>query len=166
MNKKHKELNIDTSQTSAKYLPLVDDVLTFLIDVLQALNVLEQEIFERYEVLASQRVSRNQTHPEEADLWKEYAKRSYDIIAPIHFKPYKETSRSFGKPTKYEYLSYPNTLIVFIIKSANRAVVEMYFERGIKKQEQFVLKQHEGTWKIDTKKYSFPDEDTWWKDEL
>jgi hypothetical protein len=52
------------------------------------------------------------------------------------------------------------------MKSENRAVVETYFEHGIAKKEQFVLKKDNNSWKIDTKKYGFPDEDKWWKDEI
>jgi hypothetical protein len=41
---------------------------------------------------------------------------------------------------------------------ANRAVVKSLFDRGVDKKEQFVLKKNDDGWKIDTKKYGFPDE--------
>ena len=74
-----------------------------------------------------------------------------------------EGSRSFGKPTKYEYLSYSDTQVFFIMKSANRAVVELIYEYGIKKKDQFVLKYDGENWKVDTKKYGFRDGSTWYK---
>lgn len=77
-----------------------------------------------------------------------------------------EGSRSFGKPTKYEYLTYPDTKIKFIMKSANRTVIETEYQYGSGRKHQFVLKKDGENWKIDTKKYGFPNEKTWYKDEL
>lgn len=157
-------MNIDKSQTLEKFLHLTDEVLGFLIRNLESLNKLEQEIFERSEALKNPE-QRNQVQPGEKELWAEYGLRYNQIIASISMKP-SEGGGSFGKPAKYDYLSYPNTKIICIMKSANRAVIEMYYEYGIEKKEQFVLKKEGDSWKIDTKKYGFPDEDTWWKDEI
>lgn len=52
------------------------------------------------------------------------------------------------------------------MKSDNRAVIETHFEVGVQKKEQFVIKKIDEIWKIESKKYSFPDETTWYKDEL
>lgn len=159
-------LHIDNSQTPEKFQHLTNEVLTFLVSNLLALDKLEQEIYDRFEVLKTLRTSPNQVHPDEEAVWEEYAQRCRDLIEPISAKPYKDTSRSFGKPTAYTYLSYPDTKITFIMKSAPRAVVEIRYEYGLAKKEQFVLKKEENGWKIDSKKYGFPDEDTWWKDSL
>lgn len=159
------KLNIDVSQTPEKFQQLANELLDFLIGKLLVIDALEQEIYERYQILEAKRISPNQTHPDEEDLWDEYAQRCKEIIAPISTKPYND-SRSFGKPTAYEYLSYPNTKISLIMKSENRAVVETFFEDAIAKKEQFVLKKDNNGWKIDTKKYGYPDEDKWWKDEI
>lgn len=159
------KLNIDVSQTPEKFQQLANELLDFLINKLLLIDALEQEMYERYEVLEAKRTSPNQTHPNEEDLWDEYAQRCKEIIAPISTKPYNN-SRSFGKPTAYEYLSYPNTKISLIMKSENRAVVETFFEDAIAKKEQFVLKKDSTGWKIDSKKYGYPDEDKWWKDEI
>lgn len=158
-----KQLNIDTSQTPEKFLYLTDEILNFLTDKLQALNKLEEEIFKRSSLLKDPK-NPNQLQPGEKDLWAEYSLRYKEIVEPISLKQTKEGRSSFGKPTKYEYLSYPNTKITFIMKSATRAVIEMLFENGVEMKEQFVLKKVDDNWKIDTKKYSFPDENTWWKD--
>lgn len=159
------KLNIDLSQTPEKFQDLGHEILDFLIGKLLLIDALEQEIYDRYQVLEEKRASPNQTHPDEEDLWDEYAQRCKEIIAPISIKTYND-SRSFGKPTAYKYLSYPDTKISLIMKSENRAVVETYFEHGIAKKEQFVLKKDNNSWKIDTKKYGFPDEGKWWKDEI
>lgn len=159
------KLSLDTSQTSEKFLHLADEITRFLTDILQELHTLEQEIYERNELLMNPDEP-NQLQPGEKELWAEYKQRRKEITDPISLNPSDEGSRSFGKPTKYEYLSYPDTKITFIMKSANRAVIETEYQDGIGHKNQFVLKKDGENWKIDTKKYGFPDETTWYKDEL
>ena len=161
-----KTLEIDKSQTPEKFQYLADEIIDFLRDKLQMLDKLENEVFKRQQILESKRTSPNLTHPDERALWTEYKNRCEEIIRPISSEPYNGNSRTLSKPAKYEYLTYPNTKIFFIMKSANRAVVELHFEDGIQKKEQFVLKKDGNEWKIETKKYGFPDENTWWKDEI
>lgn len=160
-----KQLKIDTSQTSEKFLHLTDEILAFLTDKLHTLNKLEQEIFERSQILKDPK-NPHQLQPGEKELWTEYSQRYKNIVAPISLKPLENSRSSFRKPTKYDYLSYPDTKITFIMKSANRVIVETQYEYGITQKDQFVLKKVENRWKIDTKKYSFPDENTWWKDKI
>lgn len=164
-NKAVEKLNINTSQTPEKFLHITDEILEFLINKLQEINSLEQEIFERSKSLKNPKEP-NQVQPGEKELWTEYKKRRSEITNPISLNQSDEGSRSFGKPTKYEYLSYPDTQVFFIMKSVNRAVVEIVYEYGMKKKDQFVLKKEGENWKVDTKKYGFPDETTWYKDEL
>lgn len=158
------KFNIDTSQTSEKFLHLANEILEFLITKLQEINSLEQEIYERRESLKKQDES-NQFQPEEEELWAEYKKRRSEITNPISLNQFDTSVSSIGKPTKYEYLEYPDTQIYFIMKSENRAVVEIFYEYGIKQKDQFVLKKEGDNWKIDTKKYGFSGK-TWNKDEL
>lgn len=159
------KLNLDTSQTSEKFLHLADEITCFLTDILQELHSLEQEIYERNELLMNPDEP-NQLQPGEKELWAEYKQRRKEITDPVSLNPSDEGSRSFGKPTEYEYLSYPDTKITFIMKSANRAVIETEYQYGIGRKHQFVLKKDGENWKIDTKKYGFPNETTWYKDEL
>ena len=159
-------LNIDTSQTKNEFKNFANEIVEFLVSKLRMLDKIESEIHARYRVLVKKRNIPNQTHPEEKDLWKEYAQRCEEIISPFSVEKYNGSARTFGEPTKYKYFTDPKTKIFFIMKSENRAVVETEFEEGIKKKEQFILKKDEKGWKIDTKKYSFPDEVTWWKDEI
>ncbi|MBQ0907733.1 hypothetical protein KBJ98_03340 [Flavobacterium sp. F-328] len=164
-NKVVEKLNINTSQTQEKFLQLTDEILEFLINKLQEINSLEHEIFVRSKSLKNPKEP-NQVQLGEKELWAEYKKRRSEITNPISLNQSDEGSRSFGKPTKYEYLSYPDTQVFFIMKSANRAIVEIIYEYGIKKKDQFVLKKEGENWKVDTKKYGFPDETTWYKDVL
>jgi hypothetical protein len=158
------KMNVDTNQTPEKFQYLKDEILGFLIDKLEALNKLEQEIFERSRALKNP-AELHQLQPGEKELWAEYKLRHKEITTTISLKP-SDGSRSFGKPAKYDYLNYPDTKIIFIMKSADRAVVEAYYEYGLKKKEQFVLRKKEDSWKIDTKKYGFSGEDKWMLDEL
>jgi hypothetical protein len=159
------KLNINTSQTPEKFLQITDEILEFLINKLQEINSLEQEIFERSKSLKNPKEP-NQVQPGEEELWAEYKKRRSEITNPISLNQSDEGSRSFGKPTKYEYLSYPDTQVFFIMKSTNRAVVEIIYEYGTKNKDQFVLKKEGESWKVDTKKYGFPNDTTWYKDKL
>ncbi len=156
------KMNIDSSQTPEKFQYLKDEILDFLIDKLEELNNLEQEIFERSRALKNP-AAPNQLQPGEKELWTEYKLRYKEITTPISLKQ-PEGGGSFGKPTKYDYLNCPDTKIIFIMKSADRAVVETQYEYGLKKKEQFVLKKIGESWKIDTKKYGFPNEEKWMKD--
>ncbi|RZJ34001.1 MAG: hypothetical protein EOO51_11635 [Flavobacterium sp.] len=159
-------LTVDSSQTPEKFQHFKSEAVEFLLGTLQSLDELEREINERYEILQAKRGSSSQVHPDESGLWQEYAKRCEEIIAPVSAKPYQQNSRSFGKPTAYEYLTYPATTYSFIMKSDSRAVVEMEYDWGVQKKEQFILKNDGNGWKIDAKKYGFPGEETWHKDEL
>ncbi len=161
-----KPLAIDASQTPEKFRHFQDEVFNFLIPILKSLHELEANAQKKMEALEKKRSSPNQVHPDEDGVWNEYIEKSKQIIAPVSFKPYGGHPRSIGKPTSYEYLTYPNSKFYFIMKSENRAVVEVHFEYGMAEKNQFVLKKVENDWKIDSRKYGFPDEETWHTDEL
>jgi len=157
-------LKVDKSQTPEKFQHLTKGILDFLIDKLLTLDNLEKEIYNRYQILQSGIPPFNQAYDEDG-LWEEYFQRCEKIIAPISNKPYKDT-RTFGKPTHYDYLNNANTKIILIVKSINRAIVELQFDNGVAKKEQFIVKKDNDSWKIDTKKYGFLGEDVWRKDEI
>ena len=161
-----KPLNININQTPEKFQHFATEIVEFLIPKLQMLDKIENDIFKKHQILETKRISDNQTHPDEKKLWEEYAQRREEILNPITLKNHNGGSISFSKPTKYEYLNYPDTKIFFIMKSENRAIVETEFEEGIAKREQFILKKDDMGWKIDEKKYSFAGEDTWQKDDI
>ena len=54
------------------------------------------------------------------------------------------------------------------MKSSNRAVVETRYKYGIGvvQKHQFVLKIEAENWKIESKKYGFENETTWYKDAI
>lgn len=158
-------LTIDDSLTSEKFLPMKNELVEFLITILQEINRLEQEIFNRSEKLKNPKEP-NQVQPGEDELWEEYTSRYRKIVSPIFLDTTQGNPDSFGNPAKYDYLLYPDTKLIFIMKSENRAVVEIEFYQSIGKKEQFVLKKEIENWKIATKKYGFIGENTWHKDSL
>ena len=162
-----KDLNITTSETPEKFMHLKDEIVAFLIDKLQDINFLEREIFARSQKLKNPKEP-NQVQPGETELWDEYAARYKELLTPIAFNPLVGGSNSFGNPAKYDYLSNPDTEIFFIMKSSNRAVVETRYKYGIGvvQKHQFVLKKEAENWKIESKKYGFENETTWYKDAI
>ena len=159
------KLNIDSVQTNEKFLHLKNVIVISLVENLEKLNVLEKEIFERSKLLKNPNEP-NQVQPGEKELWEEYKQRRIKITDFISTKNSETRTNSFGKPTKYEYINYPETKMIFLMKSKNRAVIEIYYEYGIKGKEQFVMKKIEEEWKIDSNKYGFQSEEKWYKDEL
>lgn len=160
-----KMINIDASETLEKFHHHTKEVLDLLMGRLIELHKLEQEIFDRSQKLKDPNEP-NQVQPGENELWEEYRYRRKLITASICLNPHEGRSYMFGKPTKYEYLTYPETKISFIMKSVNRAVVEAQYEYGIKKKEQFVFTKEDESWKLVTKKYGFQNEAKWHKDEF
>ncbi|MFK7750503.1 MAG: hypothetical protein AB8B65_19080 [Kordia sp.] len=165
MDKTPQKLTIDVSQSSEKFQHFADEIICFLIEILQEIHTLEKEIFERSSALKNPDEP-HQVQPGEKELWTEFTQRRKVITAPASLKPTDGGSNSFGKPTKYEYLSYSKTKVLFIMKSAKRAVVEIQYEYGIESKDQFVLKRDENGWKVATKKYGFQGEDKWYKSQL
>lgn len=157
-------MNIDTSQTPEKFQDHAKGILDFLLNALRELNLLEQEICKRNEALKNPSAP-NQVQTGQMELWEEYRLRYRELTSIFCLNPPKDVG-SFGEPASYDYLEYPDTKISFTMKSANRAVIETQYEYGIEKKEQFVLKKQGDQWKIDTKKYGFPDENSWWQDDL
>ncbi|GAA4842986.1 hypothetical protein [Algivirga pacifica] len=158
-------LNIDSSQTTEKFLHLSKEVIEFLIENLIKLHELEQEIFERSQKLQNP-AEPNQLQAGEKELWDEYKKRHGELISAFSMSSNMERGSSFGKPTKYEYLLNPDTKFLFIMKSALKAVVETQYEEGIIRKDQFILKKDKDGWKVNSKKYGFLNDSTWYKDEL
>lgn len=157
--------DIDTSQVTEKYTVLTGEILVLFINILNQIHNLEKEIFEKYEKLKNPKEP-YQTQPGEKELWEEFKEKRKEIIYKVSIKPNDIGSLSFGNPTKYEYLNYPDTKIKLSLKSSKRAVIETYFEDGIKQKEQFILRNQDGNWKFDIKKYGFQSEDKWYKTDL
>jgi hypothetical protein len=166
MNWKTIKAQIDISQTPEKFQNMKDEVLSFLITNLLSLNDLETKYFEEYNELDADKkrlgIPSNQTHPKEDELWAEYNQNCNSILNSICLKSFNE--RSLGKPAGYDYLDYKDTKILFIMKSDSRAIIETYFDEGIKKKEQFILRKTTNGWKIDKKNYGSQGDNKWFKD--
>ncbi len=160
-----KRISIDASGTPDKFKHHTTEILDLLIEKLLELHKLELDVFDRSQKLKNPNEP-NQVQPGEDELWEEYRNHRRLITATICLNPDARGSSMFGKPTKYEYLTYSDTKISFTMKSADRAVVEVNYEYGIKKKDQFVFTKVNESWKLATKKYGFQNEAKWYKDEL
>ncbi len=153
-------LEIDTSKTSEKFVCNAEEIVSFLLEKLRLLHNLEQDFYEKHQ---------NMPNANKASqfrlFFKKYNEQRKNIIDKFCTNPIAESS-SLAKPTSYEYVNDTNTQIVFIMKSAKKAIVEIYYESGIAKKDQFTLKKVDNEWKIDGKKYGFQGESTWSKDDL
>lgn len=154
--------------TPEKFQPMAEVIVPPLLELLQARNILEEEIFARSQELKKSKAAAglplNQTIPEEQELWEEYRRRYLELVAPRcvpGFLKYGAAS-SFGKPTKYGYLEDdPSCQVVFTMKSAKKAVVELRRGPGVNEQHQFTLRPAEGNWLIGGVSYRFSQADSW-----
>lgn len=163
-------IEINMGETPEKFQHMKDELLDFLLSNLRSLCQLEEEFYVRNEQLDKDKVTRlglprHHTHPESGDMWNEYSRRFLEIVTPICTQSLLKRgfARSIGNPAEYAYLN-TGCKISFIMKSANRAAIETSFKKGTVMKHQFILKKTEDGWKIDSKKYGFADEDTWYID--
>lgn len=158
-------LPIDVSQTKEKFLSYSTEVMEFLVPNLLKLHELEQEVYERSQKLKNP-AEPNQVQPGEQELWAEFEQRHGELIATFSTTANMPGGTSFGKPTKYEYLTKPDTKFTFIMKSAKKAIVETQQAANGSLKEQFVLKRHEKSWKVTAKNYGFKNDTSWYSDDL
>lgn len=165
------QIEIEFSDIPKKFYPTADVILTQVLELLKALNVLEREVYECNEKLDKEKVKAgiayNQTAPGSKELWKEYSERYGRLVtlrctAKLLKRGY---ARSFGKPGKYDYLN-TKCKIVCTMKSAKKATIETFFHKGIDMKHQFIIKNIDDEWKIDEVKYGFSNETTWHIDEI
>jgi hypothetical protein len=135
------ELKIDVSNTPGKFQHMADEIVLPLLKVLGALNALEAKF-------------------SDTDKWDEFNALCKRIIDPISAKPFNRRL-SMENPPRYMYLNEPETRVFFIMKSANRASVEFYFD-GAHQKERFVFKNTENGWLVDEHKYGFSGSESWY----
>lgn len=143
--------NINTSQTSEKFRYLAEEIVAFLADSLQKIDVLDKEVFEKNQALLNPKEP-NLIQPGELELQAKYRETRKIITDAICSKPQGDFGFLPGKPSRYDYLNNPNIIFDFIMKSANRAIVEIEYDYFTLRKDQFVIKKIRDDWKIDSKK--------------
>ena len=157
-----KRLEINTSQTPKNLCHLANEIITFLVESLQKIDLLDKEVFERNEVLLNPDKP-NLIQPGEMELASEYIERRKTITDSISSKSQEDFGYLPGNPSRYDYLNDSVIKIDFIMKSNNRAVIEIEYEYFTKRKDQFVIKKVGNNWKIDSRNLLLSREDGWKK---
>jgi len=154
----HKSFSkVDLSETPVKFHPMKDELLPFLLQNLHNFCLLEEEIYDRDEQLSNENKSTDK-------LWNEYKRHYTKLAKPICTEDMlKRLSLvSYGKPSRYGYLNTGCDKVIFKMKSQNKAVVEIHFQKGVGERHQFVLQKKEDGWKISDKNIGFASEKNKW----
>lgn len=160
-----KNLKIDSTQTSEKFGHLAEEIVAFLVESLLKIDLLDKEVFERNQVLLNSKEP-NRIQPGEMELDAEYLERRKIITDVICSKAKKDFLLLPGNPSRYDYLNGSETAFVFIMKSNNRAVVEIDYEYFTKRKDQFIIKKIEDNWKIDSRNIILEGKEKLYKDEV
>ncbi|MCX8526170.1 hypothetical protein OF897_19840 [Chryseobacterium formosus] len=157
-----KALKINTSQTPEKFIHSANEIITFLVESLQKIDILDKEVFERNEALLNPKEP-SLIQPGEMELVAEYTERRKMITDSISLKPQEDFGYFPGKPSRYDYMNDTTVKIDFIMKSNTRAVIEIEYEYFTKRKDQFIIRNVENNWKIESKNVLLSRKDGWEK---
>lgn len=155
------------NEASEKFKDKQNEICDFLFDFLRKLNALEKEIYDRGKELERKKeelgIPKSQIAPGKRELYDEFEERldelTEDYVTDKLFE--RGYSNSFGNPQKYGYID-GECRVKFIMKTANKAVVETHYSQGIDEKHKFVIKNVDGEWLIDEVYYGFEDEPGEW----
>lgn len=160
------------NEASEKFKDKQAEICEPLFELLRQINALEKEVCERSAELESKRIElglpESQTPPGKKELWAEYRQRLGEIVKPAITEKLAKRGwgGSFGSPQKYGYID-GDCRVVFIMKTAKRAVVETHFSYGLDKMHKLVLRDVDGKWLLDEVYYGFEDQpDKWYADDI
>lgn len=162
------EERVVIKDTPEKYECVAEEMISFLEEFLKDLNRLEEEVNFRYNKLTQDKFKMGiESHivaPGEDELDEEYHRRFYELAKDRCTEELLNQSNmsSWGNPPEHRYIE-GDCQIVFMMKSASKAVIETQYHDGIEKRHQFVFKLTEAGWRIHEKKYAYGDEKTWHK---
>jgi hypothetical protein len=131
--------SVRVDETPEKFQSFKDEIISLLIPVLQKLTQLENE------TMAKERGKVD---------FDEYRRNYRQIIEPICTEALLIEWRlgSCGSPAKYDYPALNFERISFIMKTAKKAAVEIYYEYGLNKADQFIFTKTDDGWKLNAKK--------------
>lgn len=163
--------NISIVDTPEKYEKVADELIPFLTDFLRAANKLEEEIFIKDRKLDENKyklgIPAHIIGPGQKEIFGEFRTRFAEMAKDKCMEELlkKGARGSFGSPSEYAYID-EKCEIVFMMKSAKKAVIETRFRHGTDMKHQFVFKLTDEGWRISGKKYGFRDETTWYKSDI
>ena len=148
--------SVNVNETPEKFRHFKDEIISLLLPVLQKLCQLENEIS-----------NSGMNTGTSADLWKEYRRSYAEAIHPIGTESLlkqRGIAGAISTPARYDYPNMHCKKISFIMKSPNKAIVEIHYKHGSDKADQFIFVTTEEGWKLNEKKQSFSKSGTWHKD--
>ena len=161
-------MDIKIIDTPEKFQSLAEEIVSPLLELLQARNALEAEIHRRYQALEAEKpalgLPKNQMHPDDPALWEEYRRRYLELVTPRCTEKLLKwgAAGSFGKPAKYDYLfDAPEPAVYFTMKSAKKAVVSTENPVSYSYRYRFILRPFGDEWKIDGAECAFGDREEW-----
>ena len=160
-----------TFEADEKFRPFQEEICSFLFEMLQDINNLEKEIFERNNELEAQKIKAGIPKHQVPQGWKElrdeFRERYFKIIdGKCTEKLLKRGyAGSFGNPQKFGYI-HGEYRADFIMKSEKKAVIETHYSHGVDSKHKFVLKKNDGKWLLDEVYYGFENEDHWYADNI
>ena len=158
-------------EADEKFRPFQEEICSFLFEMLQEINILEKEIFERNNELEAQKIKagipKNQIPQGWKELLVEFRERYFKIIdGKCTEKLLKRGyAGAFGSPQKFGYIN-EECRVNFIMKSEKKAVIETHYSHGVDSKQKFVLKKIDGKWMLDEFYYGFENEDHWYVDNI
>lgn len=165
-------MELTLKNTPEKYKKMAEKLFPPFLELLQKLNLLEEEIYERNKELDAEKmvlkIPSHQIHPKWKDLMDEYHQRYLALIEDhVSEKCFSKGPRnSYGHPSEYAYLKGEDFSVQFTMRKEDRATVILQFEEALAMKHKFVLRLIDGKWLIDEKFYCFGDEKTWYVDML
>ena len=141
--------SVNVNETPEKFRHFKDEIISLLLPVLQKLCQLEKEI-------ANTGIN--------DDSWKEYKRCYAEAIHPIgtgSLLNQRGIAGAISTPARYDYPNMHCSKISFIMKSLNKATVEIHYKHGSDKADQFIFVKTEEGWKLNEKKQSFSKSGTW-----
>jgi hypothetical protein len=155
----NENIKIDTSQTPEKFLHMKEELVPPLFEILRKLDEIEKKYYAISREIDAERENGEDVYQRDRKNWADYKAAREDAVAALITEKCKVSSGSLSEPSEYAYMSDGSSpRVYFIMKSAKRAVTEIFYGR---QNHQFVWKNTDNGWKIDSKKYGF-DGDTWY----
>lgn len=154
--------------TPEKYMDMADKIVPFLKEFLTEINKLEEEVSYCYNKITQDKYKLGIEAHIEAPGGKELDQYHREKFLELAKKWCTEElinegyAVSWSNPPEYGYID-GDCQIVFIMKSAKRAVIETRYYKAIEKRHQFVMKLTDDGWRVNEKKYAFGSDKTWHK---
>ena len=156
--------------TPDKYSDMTKEIIPPFIKLLEEIVGLEDSAFERLEEMRKEKIEmgipNSIAHPGFIEFMENYRERYTTLVSGLCTE--KLLDRPFGGSIQHpaKYIDAINGPLFFTMKSSSKAIIEIKSNAGARMKHRFVLKNEDGTWKIDEVKYGFGEQDKWYIDHI